>query len=231
MAVIAALRHVAFENLGILEELFTNRGDEVHYFDAPTVNFNEPLLQSADLLVVLGAPIGAFDDELYPFIATEAACIKQRLDSKKSILGICLGAQLIARVLGADVKSMGVKEIGFSPLLFTEEGENSPLSHLKNIPVLHWHGDRFDLPPSAERLAYTGICSEQAFSIGNNVLGLQFHLEADTSKIEQWLVGHACELSSAKINLAQLRQDAAKYGSKLKPAALTVVGEWLNSFL
>lgn len=228
MAEVIAVRHVAFEDLGILETLFAQRGDDVRYVDAPLADLGQPDLQNADLLVVLGAPIGAFDDELYPFLIQEVALIQHYIQAGKPVLGVCLGAQLMARILGAQVKPMGIKEIGFAPLKLTPAGEQSPLRHLRDIPVLHWHGDRFDLPEAATRLADTEICSEQAFSWGDKLLGLQFHLEADVDKIESWLVGHACELAHAGVDLQQIRTDAQRYGQILHAAGLKVIGEWLD---
>ncbi|MCP1772230.1 GMP synthase (glutamine-hydrolyzing) [Neisseria perflava] len=179
MATVAAVRHVAFEDLGILETLFAKRGDTVVYFDAPVANFTDSALQEADLLVVLGAPIGAFDDALYPFLSAEAECIRRRVASDKAVLGICLGAQLIARVLGAQVNPMGVKEIGFKPLELTNEGKQSPLRHLAGVPVLHWHGDCFGLPQGATSLAYTNVSHERGFSLGGKLLSLELSMESE----------------------------------------------------
>jgi len=142
---------VAFEDLGVLADLFARRGDKVAYYEAQEADFSDAALQDADLLVVLGGPVGAYDDALYPFVAAEAECIGRRLASGKPILGVCLGAQLMARMLGAEVVPMATKEIGFSPLILTEAGRRSPLRHLENIPVLHWHGDRYVLPAGAVR--------------------------------------------------------------------------------
>nr|WP_314106581.1 hypothetical protein [uncultured Neisseria sp.] len=125
MAAIAVVRHVAFEDLGVLADLFARRGDKVAYYEAPEADFSDAALQDADLLVVLGGPVGAYDDALYPFVAAEAECIGRRLTSGKPILGVCLGAQLMARMLGAEVVPMVTKEIGFSPLTLTEAGRRS----------------------------------------------------------------------------------------------------------
>ncbi|TBV16224.1 glutamine amidotransferase [Stutzerimonas kirkiae] len=223
-----AIRHLDFEDLGTLEQLLAERGYAVRYQDTPTDDLRTVDTAQADLLVVLGGPIGAFDEALYPFIEDELALIRQRLDSRRPLLGICLGAQLIARALGADVASMGVKEIGFAPLTLTPEGEASPLAALGNVPVLHWHGDRFDIPAAATRLAGTALCANQAFSIGRHVLALQCHLEADPRRIERWLVGHACELAQAGIDPRALRAEAHALQSDLPLAARAVFDAWLD---
>lgn len=231
MAYIEVIRHVAFEDLGVLTSLLAQRGDEVTYHEAMDVDFNLAQFQKADLLVVLGAPIGANDEDKYLFLKKEMRCIKRRMLNKKPILGICLGAQLMARVLGAEVTSLPAKEIGFAPLVLTVEGRHSPLKYLSNIPVLHWHGDQFTLAPDAVRLAYTHNCMQQAFSVENYALGLQFHMEVDATRIEHWLVGHACELAEAGCDLAQIREDAGRYGPMLREAAMVCMGEWLKRVL
>lgn len=142
------------------------RGYAVRYVDATTDDLHALDMAAADLLVVLGGPIGAFDDHIYPFVRDELAVVQQWLASRRPLLGICLGAQLIARALGASVASMGVKEIGFAPLTLTQDGEGSPLAALCQTPVLHWHGDHFGIPDGATRLAGTQTCANQAFSIG-----------------------------------------------------------------
>ena len=223
-----AVRHVHFEDLGVLEPFLRERGYEVRYLDAGVDDLAGVDPASPDLVVVLGAPIGAGDEEIYPFLADELALVRDRLDVRRPLLGICLGAQLIARVLGAEVKPMGVKEIGFAPLTLTEEGKASPLATLGAVPVLHWHGDQFGIPPGATRLAYTDVCANQAFAMGRAVLGLQFHLEADPVKIERWLLGHACELGQAGVDPREIRRQAREFGPALSAAASEVIGEWLD---
>ncbi|AZY53440.1 glutamine amidotransferase [Bordetella avium] len=225
---VIAIRHLHFENLGTLEPLLQTRGYTVRYLDAPDGDLRAADTANADLLVVLGGPIGAFDESIYPFINDELAIIARRLESRRPLLGICLGAQLIARALGAGVASMGVKEIGFSPLALTSEGEASSLAALGGVPVLHWHGDRFDIPDGATRLAGTAICDNQAFSIDRHVLALQCHLEANPSHIEHWLVGHACELAQAGIDPSALRTEARDRQTDLPAAAQAVFSAWLN---
>ena len=223
-----AIRHLDFEDLGTLEPLLAARGYAVHYLNAASEDLCTAQTAAADLLVVLGGPVGVCDDDIYPFIGDERAAILHRLESQRPMLGICLGAQLIAQALGARVVGMGVKEIGFEPLTLTPQGRASPLRALGKVPVLHWHGDRFDIPDGAVRLAGTSTCANQAFSVGQHVLALQCHLEADPRHIERWLVGHACELAQAGIDPRGLRTQAQALQSDLPRVAQTVFSAWLD---
>ena len=224
-----ALRHVHFEDLGTLAPYFAQRGYAMTYVDAPLADLRAIDAFAPDLLVVLGGPIGAFDEAIHPFVADELALVKARLDARAPILGICLGAQLMARALGAKVYPLGVKEIGYAPLTLTDAGKMSPLAALGDASVLHWHGDQFDIPAGAEHLASTSIGENQAFASGTHALGLQFHLEADASRIESWLVGHACELGAAKIDPVALRAQAREHQARLSEVAPAVIGRWLDA--
>lgn len=223
-----ALRHIHFEDLGTLEPLLRERGFDVRYLDPATDDLAGEEAATSDLLIALGGPIGAFDERAYPFLADELRLLERRLASGRPLLGICLGAQLIARLLGAAVAPMGFKEIGFGALTLTDAGRRSVLAPLAGVPVLHWHGDRFELPEGSELLASTESCVQQAYAVGNRVLGLQFHLEADASRIERWLVGHCCELGQAGVDPRTLRADAERHGATLKAAAHRTIGAWLD---
>lgn len=228
---VLALRHLAFEDLGLLEPLLRAHGcQRIDYHEAGVDDTARIDLAAVDLLVVLGGPIGAHDDAHYPWLADEVRLVRERLASGRPLLGICLGAQLIARALGATVAPMadGHKEIGFAPLLLTEAGRASPLAALQGQSVLHWHGDQFALPAGLPSLAATGPCPHQAFMPHPAALALQFHLEADPRRIEQWLVGHAAELSQAGVDIAALRADAARHGAGLAAALERVVAAWLE---
>ena len=174
---VVAIRHLAFEDLGAFEDVFREGGLDVRYVDAGLDDLASLDSGEDDIAVILGGPIGACDDRKYPFLKAEAAYIEKRLAHGRATLGICLGAQLMARSLGARVYPATEKEIGFFPICLTREGNRSCLASLLGEVVLHWHGDTFDLPSGAKRLASTRICENQAFSFGDNAIAFQFHPE------------------------------------------------------
>lgn len=223
----AAIRHVAFEDLGLLEPLLREHGYDVVTVDAGIEDTVAPITTS-DLVVVLGGPVGANDADRYPFLADELSALRDRVAADRPTLGICLGAQLLARTLGADVGASGHTEIGYAPITLTPHGLRSPLRHLAGTPVLHWHGDRFAIPAGAQRLAGTEKCDNQAFALGPNLLGLQFHLEVPPEAIERWLIGYVDSLSALGIEPAELRRAAAAAGADLTRAARAVIAEWLG---
>lgn len=224
-----AIRHLHFEDLGTLEPLLYRRGYKIRYCDAGVHDLKTAAVEMADLLVVLGAPIGAFDEDSYPFLTQELNLIEQRIEARRPLLGICLGAQLMARVLGAAVTPMKRKEIGFSPITLTVAGCASSLAALPaDTSVLHWHGDQFAIPNGTDNLASTPLCPHQAFALDSYALGLQFHLEGDAERIEPWLIGHAAELAQAGVDPRTLRAQAKAYGAHLKTAADAVFNLWLN---
>ena len=225
---VLAIRHVAFEDLGSFAEPLKRAGYRIGYCNATEQELSAIDPVEADLLVVLGGPVGVYDTHAYPFLSDEIAILEQRLAADLPTLGICLGAQLIARALGSRVYPGPQKEIGWAPVTLTDAGGVGPLEQLAGVPVLHWHGDTFDLPTGCELLASTETCHHQAFARGPQVLGLQFHPEVDGRGFERWLVGHACELATAGIDPRALRVDATHHASGLSRAAVALIERWLE---
>ncbi|MEK7408008.1 MAG: gamma-glutamyl-gamma-aminobutyrate hydrolase family protein [Acidobacteriota bacterium] len=214
---VLVFRHVPFEHLGLIAPALASRGIRHEYVDL----FENPAApvdcEAASGLIFMGGPMSANDER--PFIRRELGLIGEALRAGKPVLGVCLGAQLIARAAGARVYNNAVKEIGWAPLHWTEAARRDPLFHDFAAPetVLHWHGETFDLPSGAVWLAYTENCRHQAFRLGANTYGLQFHLEVTPEMIAAWCAagenaGDVGELGSPidpRANTARLAELAA----------------------
>lgn len=223
-----AIRHLAFEDLGLLEPLLARRGFHVEYREAGVDDLTA--LGDPDLLVVLGGPIGAYEEQLYPFLTDELTLLERRMGGGGVVLGLCLGAQLMARALGARVYPGRQKEIGWAPLSLSEAGAASALQPLADGPVLHWHGDTFDLPDGAAHLASTEITRNQAFSWGEGrALGLQFHAEVTAAGLERWFIGHACEIAATPgVTVPGLRADSRAHGEGMARRGAACFDAWLD---
>ncbi|HEV2780893.1 MAG TPA: glutamine amidotransferase [Actinophytocola sp.] len=226
---VIAVRHVAFEDLGLFEEVLTERGFRVRYVDVARDHLLQQLRESdPSLLVLLGGPVSAYEDESYPFLKAEKALVRDRVARRRPLLGICLGAQVIASALGARVYPARPKEIGWAPVQLTEAGAGSPLGELTG-PVLHWHGDTFDLPEGAIHLASTPAYRNQAFALGPHVLGVQFHPEVSSDAQEPWLVGHAHEIAHTPgVTAIGLRAAAREQAGIPRRQGRLFFGRWLD---
>jgi GMP synthase (glutamine-hydrolysing) len=222
-----AIRHVAFEDLGSLPRFLGAAGYAVSYLDAGSDGLDEAA--DADLLIVLGGPISVNDEAIFPFLADELSIVRRRVVADVATLGICLGAQMIARALGAPVFPGKEKEIGWEPLTLTRAGLDHPIRNLgESEPVLHWHGETFDLPEDVTLLASTPRYPHQAFAYGDRVLALQFHAETTAEALERWYVGHVGELTAAGISIPELRAASRRHASGLERRCGRFIGEWLS---
>lgn len=230
MPEVIAIRHLCFEDLGTFADILLQRGLTLRYLDAGIDDLAAVDPAAPALLVILGGPIGVNDGDDYPFLADEIALLQARLAADLPTLGICLGAQLIARALGSAVYPGPGKEIGWQPLQLTGAGRAGPMRHLDGAltSMLHWHGDTFDLPADATLLASTALCRHQAFARGNATLALQCHPEALSAQIERWLIGHTGEIAAAGLSVKALRQDTALHGPVLETQARRFFAEWLE---
>jgi GMP synthase (glutamine-hydrolysing) len=226
---IIAIRHAAVKDLGSFHPVFTQEGLEVHYLEAQEDILLSPLTLEAALVVILGGPMCANEQDRFPFINEEMKLVNKRITAGKPVLGIGLGAQVIAKALGAKIYPADKREIGFRDITLTDAGKKSSLRHFEHAPVLHWHGDTFDLPQGAQLLASTDVCENQAFSYGN-VLGLQFHPQVTKQNLEQWFDYHDSEIASTPgISHKKLEQQRQVLADKTERCARWFIKDWLNS--
>jgi GMP synthase (glutamine-hydrolysing) len=183
---VAVFRHVSFEDLGLIEPILRDRAIEVEYADLFDGQTPKPDISAADGLIVMGGPMSANDD--LPHLRWEIECLRQAVENSQPVLGICLGAQLLAKSLGARVYRNPVKEIGWFEVQLTTEGKKDPLLRVigASETIFQWHGETFDLPPDAAWLARSERCAHQAYRVGDNCYGLQFHLEVTPGMIADW---------------------------------------------
>ena len=227
-----AIRHVAFEDLGNLADVLHQNGFDVAYMEAGLDDLGQIDALEPDVLAVLGGPIGAYEEDIYPFLLDELRLLERRLTAGLPTIGICLGAQLMARALGAKVYPGPAKELGWAPLRLTEQGRHAPMRHLSadRTAVLHWHGDTFDVPQGAIHLAATPVYVNQAFAWGKRGLAIQFHPEVTARSIERWLIGHACEIGTTpEVSVFQLRQNTRRYAADLQVQAMQFWQAWLDA--
>jgi GMP synthase-like glutamine amidotransferase len=192
-------QHVAFEDLADIEDWARLNH---HTISATRFHLNEspPDLNAVDALVVLGGPMNIYEEDLYPWLAVEKGFLREAIASGKPVLGICLGAQLIADVLGAKVVQNPHKEIGWFPIRLTEPATTCSLFQglPQSFSVFHWHGDTFDLPDNAVHLAESDACKNQAFHYGERVLGLQFHLESNREAIQRMIQHESADMTEGR---------------------------------
>jgi GMP synthase-like glutamine amidotransferase len=191
-------QHVPFEGLGNIED-WIRAGN--YPLSATRFYAADPLpkLDEIDWLIIMGGPMGVYEDTKYSWLTVEKNFIGASIQAGKKVLGICLGAQLIAAALGEKVYPHVHKEIGWFPLKLTDEGIRSNV--LRGFPAellaFHWHGDTFHLPRGATLLAETFACRNQAFAYGNKVVGLQFHLDFTRENVEKLIENCTAELVEA----------------------------------
>lgn len=188
-------QHVPFEGPGSIEPWLRAAGHQItrtpFYSDETTL----PDIPDIDLLIVMGGPMSVNDEQQFPWLVTEKAFIRRTIDAGKPVLGICLGAQLIASAMGARVYPNPTREIGWFPVQgCTAPGPNN-FSFPSSVDVFHWHGETFDLPPGATHLASSDACQLQAFQLGASVIGLQFHLETTPASAREIVAHCSAELT------------------------------------
>jgi len=191
------LQHVPFEGLGSIEPWLTAAGYKISC--TPLFqSTNLPDLNKVDFLVVMGGPMSVNDERQHPWLAVEKSYIRKAIEAEKSVLGVCLGAQLIACASGSKVYPNPVKEIGWCPIESVPARSQNVFRFPDSVDVFHWHGETFDLPGGAEHLARSSGCENQAFQLGSSVVGMQFHLETTPTAAEALIANCRDEIVPGK---------------------------------
>lgn len=233
------LQHVPFEGPARIAEWLALRGHLVSV-RALWRGDRPPRPDECDLLVVMGGPMGAGDTRRYPWLRAESDSIRACLDADVPMLGVCLGAQLLAQAMGARVYAAPQKEIGWWPVDFAPAHRAARAIEprawrpvLERLParrtVLHWHGDTFDLPAGAVRIASSPVCENQAFVAGDRVVGLQFHLESTPQSVAALArasageIGHGTWQVRARDPVAALRAGALAHAGGNLPVLVRLL--------
>lgn len=220
------IRHVPYEGVAGYRQPIEEAGYTVDRIDVCDPAFPSLDLREPDLLIMMGGPMGIYDQIEHPWIRCQMRRVALRLAADRPTLGVCFGAQMIAAALGADVYRGHAKEVGFHPVQVHVAG--SPLRHVAGVPVLHWHGDTFTLPPQAELLASSHVYPHQAFRRGRNLLALQFHAEmGEDPRFDAWIEQSPEDVAEAGHTEASLRHAHDSHGAGAVQAGRDMIREWL----
>ena len=224
------LRHVQAEGLGLLTNVLRDRGIHHRYLDLPRGEAPPRDLTNVGGLIVLGGPMAVYEAERHAFLKTESGLVERALNAGRPVLGICLGAQLIASVLGARVYAGDRREVGWAPITLTPEGREDSVFGLfdPELTVFHLHGDSYELPPDARNLARSALYEQQAFRWGDVVYGLQFHLEFTETMIQRLATEAESRayITAAGVDPQALVRDAASHVRRLEPVMEKVFSEF-----
>lgn len=234
MARILVLQHVQSEGLGIIGKALRQRGIAVDFIKIFKGDRIAKSINGYDGLIVLGGPMGVYEEGIYPFIKDEIALIKNALKNNIPILGICLGAQLLAKAAGANVYKGKKKEIGWYKVNLTDEGKRDGLflGLPDELTVFQWHGDTFDIPENSKCLASSELFPNQIIKVGKNAYGIQFHLEVTEEMVREWIDVNDKELISVKsyINPKKILKDTPENIETIHKYGEAVFSRFFNLF-
>ncbi len=225
------LRHDVGIGLGNVEATLASRGYTVTTLDTPGADLAAVDPVAWDVVVVLGGAEGAYETDLHPHLAGEIALLAARAAVRRPILGICLGAQVLATALGGRAWRGPSAEVGFVPITPTDAGAASPVRHVAGVPMMQWHHDTFDLPDGADLLA-TSAHYPQAWSVGSWLLAVQFHPEVDEAIVGGWIEQWAHEVADVPgASAPELHAATDRYLGAAQAASRAMVGEWLDGLV
>ncbi|HZU62211.1 MAG TPA: glutamine amidotransferase [Novosphingobium sp.] len=222
------IRHVPHEGVAGYRAPIEAAGYDVDRIDVTDPAFAGVDLCAPDLLIMMGGPMGVYEADIYPWINCQKRRLAQRLAADRPTLGVCFGAQMMAAALGAHVYAGPRKEVGFHPVR-VHDVPDSPLHHVADVPVLHWHGDTFTRPDNVEILASSHVYDHQAFRRGRNILALQFHAEMGLDpRFDAWIEQWPESVVEAGGTEADLRAAHATHGAGAVAAGRAMIGQWLS---
>lgn len=223
------IRHVPHEGVAGYRQPIEAAGYDVSRIDVTDPEFATLDLCEPDLLIMMGGPMGVYEQDRHPWIACQLRRLALRLQADRPTLGVCLGAQMIAGALGATVYPGPAKEVGFHPVAVDAAVNDNPLSHINAVPVLHWHGDTFTRPEGVEMLGSTTAYAHQAFRRGRNLLALQFHAEmGEDPRFDAWLEQWPDAVVDAGGCPLALRETHDALGPAAVAAGRGMIGAWLS---
>jgi GMP synthase (glutamine-hydrolysing) len=233
---ILVFQHVPYEPLGTLDPLLKEAGFRIRYVNFGRDAGQRPSLDRYAALIVLGGPMNAHQIDTYPNLQTEVDVIREAVDRDMSVLGICLGAQLLAKALGGTVSRNRDREIGWYDVQLTPEGQSDPVisTFAATQRVFQWHEDGIGLPPGAVHLASSAASEVQAFRYGEHAYGFQFHLEVDASLVERWLTvpdnRAILEAEAGKVDPVNVRAETAESIAELELLSRRTFTRWVDRF-
>ncbi len=223
------IRHVPHEGVAGYRQPIEAAGYAIDRIDVCDPGFSGIDLCEPDLLIMMGGPMGVYEQDCHPWIGCQMRRLARRMEADRPTLGVCFGAQMMAAALGAHVYAGPYKEVGFHPVRVHNTVPGNPLEGLRDVPILHWHGDTFSLPEGVELLASSHVYAHQAFRRGANILALQFHAEmGEVERFHDWIEAWPESVEAAGNDVHGLRAAHDLHGPRAVAAGRAMIARWLG---
>lgn len=228
MPLALVIQHADYESLAGFRTPLVARGYAIKTISVLAPEFDLLNFLEPDLLIIMGGPMGVYEQAQHPWMAHEIIRVAERIVADRPTLGVCLGSQLIAAAMGGRVFKGADNEVGFKPVTLTEAGKRSPLNWLSGQPLLHWHGDTFELPADVTLLASTDVYPHQAFARSANILALQFHPEmGEDDSFDTWCERGDPFIAKAGTDVDRLMAEHREFGPAAVAAGCEMLDHWL----
>ncbi len=222
------LQHENRINLGNFEPVLREHGYDIRLVDPAKEDVSALDAEEAEVVIVLGGEMGVYETDEYPHLIQEMQFIRARIEVKKPIFGVCLGAQLMAGALGGRNYKGDKPDLGYQDIQLTEAGLNSPVRHVNGVGMLEWHGDHFTLPEGAVLLGSSSAYPNEAFAIGDFALAVQFHPEVTDPMHEEWTLESSDLFAENDIDADEWRALGRIHNPPMQVASRAMLSEWLD---